>query len=111
MARLLSYTCTKQLSSLKRREVTAMEQVGNYLMTYIELGGLFANLFHSCNFPPMEQVGNYLMTYIELGGLFAPVLFISFHLLRPLFFLPVVFICISGGVLFGTVAGAIYSLI
>jgi len=82
MARLLSYTCTKQLSSLKRREVTAM-----------------------------EQVGNYLMTYIELGGLFAPVLFISFHLLRPLFFLPVVFICISGGVLFGTVAGTIYSLI
>ncbi|HLR41043.1 MAG TPA: VTT domain-containing protein [Virgibacillus sp.] len=59
----------------------------------------------------MEQVGNYLMTYIELGGLFAPVLFISFHLIRPLFFLPVVFICISGGVLFGTVAGTIYSLI
>src|SRR5699024_3459069 len=71
-----------RLSCLERREVTAM-----------------------------EQVGNYLMTYIELGGLFAPVLFISFHLIRPLFFLPVVFICISGGVLFGTVAGRIYSLI
>lgn len=59
----------------------------------------------------MELVGNYLMAYIELGGLFAPILFISFHLLRPLLFLPVVFICISGGVLFGAVAGTIYSII
>jgi uncharacterized membrane protein YdjX (TVP38/TMEM64 family) len=59
----------------------------------------------------MEQFGSYLMTYIEMGGLFAPVLFISFHLLRPLFFLPVIFICVSGGILFGTVAGTIYSLI
>ncbi|HLR67163.1 TVP38/TMEM64 family protein [Virgibacillus alimentarius] len=59
----------------------------------------------------MELIGNYLMAYIELGGLFAPILFISFHLLRPLFFIPVVFICISGGVLFGTVAGTIYSII
>src|SRR5699024_12407458 len=75
-------TCTKRLSCLERREVTAM-----------------------------EQVGNYLMTYIELGGLFAPVLFISFHLIRPLFFLAVVFICISGGVLVGTLAGCIYSII
>lgn len=59
----------------------------------------------------MELIGNYLMAFIETGGLFAPVLFISFHLLRPLFFLPVVFICISGGVLFGTVAGTLYSVI
>lgn len=59
----------------------------------------------------MELIGKYLLTYIELGGLFAPILFISFHLLRPLFFLPVVFICVSGGVLFGTVAGTIYSII
>lgn len=59
----------------------------------------------------MELFGNYLMTIIETGGLFAPVLFISFHLLRPLFFIPVVFICVSGGVLFGTVAGTAYSLI
>ncbi|GGB27797.1 TVP38/TMEM64 family protein [Virgibacillus dakarensis] len=59
----------------------------------------------------MELFGNYLMTIIETGGLFAPILFISFHLLRPLFFLPVVFICVSGGILFGTVAGTLYSLI
>src|SRR5699024_11782922 len=44
-------------------------------------------------------------------SIFAPVLFISFHLLRPLFFLPVVVICISGGMIFGTVAGTIYSII
>ncbi|HLS10357.1 TVP38/TMEM64 family protein [Lentibacillus sp.] len=59
----------------------------------------------------MELAGNYIMVFIETGGLFAPILFISFHLLRPLFFLPVVFICISGGVLFGTVAGTLYSVI
>ncbi|MEC5421977.1 VTT domain-containing protein [Virgibacillus sp. C22-A2] len=59
----------------------------------------------------MELFGSYLMTFIETGGLFSPILFISFHLLRPLFFLPVVFICISGGVLFGAVAGTLYSLV
>lgn len=59
----------------------------------------------------MEFFGNYMMAFIELGGYFAPILFISFHLLRPLFFLPVVFICISGGILFGAVAGTVYSII
>jgi len=59
----------------------------------------------------MDYIGNYIMTFIEMGGLFAPLLFISFHLLRPLLFLPVVFICISGGILFGPVEGTIYSLI
>ncbi|MGJ9457162.1 TVP38/TMEM64 family protein [Oceanobacillus sp. CF4.6] len=59
----------------------------------------------------MEFFGNYLMTFIEMGGLFSPLLFIVFHLLRPLLFLPVVFICISGGILFGPVAGTIYSIV
>lgn len=59
----------------------------------------------------MEFFGNYLMTFIEMGGLFSPLLFIFFHLMRPLLFLPVVFICISGGILFGPVAGTIYSII
>ncbi|MEW9675474.1 VTT domain-containing protein [Lentibacillus sp. L22] len=59
----------------------------------------------------MELFGNYLMTIIEMGGLFAPLLFITVHLLRPLFFLPVVFICVSGGIIFGTVEGTFYSLI
>src|SRR5690625_1045137 len=59
----------------------------------------------------MELVGHYLMAIVETGGLFAPLLFITFHLLRPLVFLLVIFICISGGILFGAVAGTIYSVI
>lgn len=59
----------------------------------------------------MEALGANLLTYVEIGGLFAPLLFICFHLLRPLFFIPVVFICISGGVIFGPVAGSLYSLV
>ncbi|WP_047981635.1 TVP38/TMEM64 family protein [Ornithinibacillus contaminans] len=59
----------------------------------------------------MEVFGNYIMTFIQTGGLFAPLLFISVHLLRPLFFLPVVFICVSGGIIFGIFAGTVYSII
>ncbi|WP_138415400.1 TVP38/TMEM64 family protein [Aquibacillus sediminis] len=59
----------------------------------------------------MEYVGTYVLAVIETGGLFAPLLFIGIHLLRPIFFLPVVFICVSGGILFGTVAGTLYSVI
>jgi uncharacterized membrane protein YdjX (TVP38/TMEM64 family) len=59
----------------------------------------------------MEHLGTYLMAIVETGGIFAPLLFIGFHLLRPLFFLPVAFICISGGILFGAVAGTLYSVI
>ncbi|MDY0408631.1 TVP38/TMEM64 family protein [Paracerasibacillus soli] len=59
----------------------------------------------------MEQAGQYVMVFIETAGLFAPLIFISFHLLRPLFFVPVVFICVSGGILFGAFAGTLYSLI
>ncbi len=85
-ARLLSYTCTN------------------------------VQYFYICNSSTrrrqsMEFLGNYLLAFIEKGGLFAPILFISFHLLRPLFFLPVIFICISGGILFGAIAGTLYSLI
>lgn len=59
----------------------------------------------------MDQVGSYLMVIVETSGIFAPLIFISFHLVRPLLFLPVIFICISGGVLFGAVAGSFYSVI
>lgn len=59
----------------------------------------------------MEAIGADLLNYVEFGGLFAPLLFICFHLLRPLFFIPVVFICISGGIFFGPIAGSFYSLI
>ncbi|MCT1903433.1 TVP38/TMEM64 family protein [Oceanobacillus sojae] len=59
----------------------------------------------------MEYVGNYLLVIIEMGGVLSPLLFIILHLIRPLLFLPVVFICISGGILFGPVAGSAYSII
>lgn len=52
-----------------------------------------------------------MMAWIEWAGLFAPLLFIGFHLVRPLFFMPVVFICMCGGIVFGPLAGTIYSLI
>ncbi|MHA6252067.1 TVP38/TMEM64 family protein [Oceanobacillus sp. CAU 1775] len=59
----------------------------------------------------MEAISMNVINFIEVGGLFAPLLFICFHLLRPFLFIPVVFICITGGILFGPVAGSIYSLI
>src|SRR5699024_5435753 len=59
----------------------------------------------------MEHIGNYFIAFVEAGGLFAPLLFISFHLLKQLLFIVVLFICITCGVLFGGVAGSIYSVI
>jgi len=59
----------------------------------------------------MEQLGHDIMMFIETSGFYAPLLFIIFHLLRPVFFLPVFILCIFGGLAFGTVTGSIYSLI
>lgn len=52
-----------------------------------------------------------LLYVIQVSGILAPLLFILLHVLRPLFFLPVIFICMFGGVLFGATAGAVYSII
>ncbi|WP_240468754.1 VTT domain-containing protein [Gracilibacillus sp. YIM 98692] len=41
----------------------------------------------------------------------APVLFILVHILRPLLILPVLLLCITGGILFGMLAGTVYSII
>lgn len=59
----------------------------------------------------MEYIGVYVMTAIQTGGIFAPLFFIALHLLRPLLFLPVVFLCITGGIIFGVIPGIIYSVI
>ncbi|SET78577.1 Uncharacterized membrane protein YdjX, TVP38/TMEM64 family, SNARE-associated domain [Salinibacillus kushneri] len=59
----------------------------------------------------MEQLTSWVFTIVESSGMFAPVLFIGMHLLRPLIFMPVAFICVSGGILFGMVSGTIYSVI
>ncbi|MFD1864282.1 TVP38/TMEM64 family protein [Planococcus chinensis] len=50
------------------------------------------------------------MFIISMGWL-APPLFILLHILRPVFFLPVIVVCIAGGVLFGFWQGALYNFI
>ncbi|WP_077622819.1 TVP38/TMEM64 family protein [Sediminibacillus massiliensis] len=59
----------------------------------------------------MENVNNSMQSLIESAGWLAPVLFILIHLLRPFLFLPVIVVCIAGGVFFGFVEGAILSFI
>ncbi|GGM24557.1 hypothetical protein GCM10011351_07920 [Paraliobacillus quinghaiensis] len=59
----------------------------------------------------MDQFDQSLEMFINGAGWLAPVLFVLLHVLRPLFFLPVIVVCIAGGVLFGLVEGAILSLI
>ncbi len=59
----------------------------------------------------MEYISASITMMIETAGIFAPLIFIALHLLRPLLFLPVVFLCITGGVLFGVVPGIIYTLV
>ncbi|MCZ0702655.1 putative membrane protein YdjX (TVP38/TMEM64 family) [Natronobacillus azotifigens] len=59
----------------------------------------------------MHQFDQSLEAFIDGAGWFAPILFIILHVVRPLFFIPVIVICIAGGVLFGFVEGAILSLI
>ncbi|AQQ55475.1 TVP38/TMEM64 family protein [Planococcus lenghuensis] len=59
----------------------------------------------------MEQFYETMKAFIDSAGWFAPVLFILLHLIRPLLFLPVVVVCITGGVLFGFVKGVLLSYI
>ncbi|MDL4841628.1 TVP38/TMEM64 family protein [Aquibacillus rhizosphaerae] len=59
----------------------------------------------------MEYFDESLEMLIDSAGWLAPILFILLHLLRPFFFLPVIVVCIAGGVLFGFVEGAILSFI
>ncbi|MBM7580463.1 TVP38/TMEM64 family protein [Jeotgalibacillus terrae] len=49
--------------------------------------------------------------FIEESGWLGPALFVLLHLLRPLLFLPVILVCVAGGLLFGFVEGAILSFI
>jgi len=59
----------------------------------------------------MESFYEKMMYLIEIAGVWGPFCFILLHLLRPIFFLPVVFLCMTGGLLFGSFWGAVYSLI
>lgn len=52
-----------------------------------------------------------LLVIAETSVVLAPIAFILLHFLRQFLFIPVVVICVAGGVLFGTVAGTFYSII
>ena len=52
-----------------------------------------------------------VLGYIQTGGALTPFIFIAFHILRQPLFIPVFVVCIAGGILFGPVFGAIYSII
>ncbi|WLD92325.1 TVP38/TMEM64 family protein [Alkalihalobacillus sp. AL-G] len=59
----------------------------------------------------LEHLVLQLIQWIGDTGILAPILFIFLHILRQFLFIPVGFICIIGGVIFGVVFGTIYSLI
>ncbi|MGK7377486.1 TVP38/TMEM64 family protein [Planococcus sp. 1R117A] len=59
----------------------------------------------------MEQFEYTLETFIEGFGWLAPLLFVLLHLLRPLLFLPVILVCVIGGLVFGFWEGALLSFI
>lgn len=59
----------------------------------------------------MEQFEHTLETFIAGFGWFAPLLFVLLHLLRPFLLLPVILVCVIGGVVFGFFEGALLSFI
>lgn len=59
----------------------------------------------------MEEFLRKSLFVIEQSGWLAPVFFILLHVIRQIFFIPVLFICLLGGYLFGTLAGSLYSII
>lgn len=59
----------------------------------------------------MGETSITILAWLEHQEAWAPLLFIAIHLLRPFLFLPVMLVCITGGVLFGPIAGTAYSVI
>lgn len=57
----------------------------------------------------MDQFDKSVEVFIENAGWMAPFFFLLLHLLRPFLFLPVIAVCVAGGVAFGFVHGAILS--
>lgn len=52
-----------------------------------------------------------MLAFMEGSGMLAPFMFIAFHVVRQFIFIPVVIVCMAGGILFGTFLGIIYSMI
>ncbi|KAA9023200.1 TVP38/TMEM64 family protein [Niallia endozanthoxylica] len=59
----------------------------------------------------MDESLSILFILVKAGGILAPIAFILFHILRQFLFIPVTLVCMTGGILFGSVLGTIYSLI
>lgn len=59
----------------------------------------------------MDNLAKYIEVVMETSGIFAPFLFILLHVIRPLLLIPVMLLCIMGGLLFGIIPGIIYSII
>jgi uncharacterized membrane protein YdjX (TVP38/TMEM64 family) len=59
----------------------------------------------------MNQSMTMLFTFLESSGLWAPIIFLLFHCVRQFLFIPVAVLCMVGGILFGVVLGALYSVI
>ncbi|WP_181349786.1 TVP38/TMEM64 family protein [Thalassobacillus sp. CUG 92003] len=59
----------------------------------------------------MSETSMAAIDWLQRSGSLAPLLFILIHLLRSFLFIPVMVLCISGGILFGIVAGTVYSII
>ncbi|WP_409302087.1 TVP38/TMEM64 family protein [Peribacillus sp. SCS-155] len=58
----------------------------------------------------MEEL-TLITAVVSSGSVFAPFFFILFHIFRQFLFVPVAVVCISGGILFGSLLGSIYSVI
>ncbi|MCU9614162.1 VTT domain-containing protein [Caldibacillus lycopersici] len=59
----------------------------------------------------MDDKASFVISFLEVSGIFAPIAFIAFHTFRQFLFVPVVVVCLAGGLLFGTVFGSIFSLV
>ncbi|WP_422122582.1 TVP38/TMEM64 family protein [Planococcus sp. X10-3] len=57
----------------------------------------------------MDQFDDSVKIFIENAGWMAPIFFLLLHLVRPILFLPVIAVCVLGGVAFGFVQGAVLS--
>ncbi|WP_100373716.1 TVP38/TMEM64 family protein [Bacillus sp. FJAT-45037] len=51
------------------------------------------------------------LKFIEDSGWLAPLFFIVLHVIRQVFFIPVLLVCLVGGYLFGTLYGSVYSIV
>lgn len=52
-----------------------------------------------------------MLTFVQGTGTLAPIIFIFFHVIRQFIFIPVIMVCMVGGILFGSVLGTLFSMI